>query len=41
MRVQKNRRVKADQETMKVLGRLIGYVLKNYRFACILSLIHI
>lgn len=41
MRVQKNRRVKADQETMKVLGRLIGYVLKNYRFACIFVLLFI
>lgn len=37
----KNRRVKADQETMKVLGRLIGYVLKNYRFACIFVLLFI
>lgn len=41
MRVQKNRRVKANQETMKVLGRLIGYVLKNYRFACIFVLLFI
>ena len=41
MRVQKNRRVKADQETMKVLGRLIGYVLKNYHFACIFVLLFI
>lgn len=41
MRVQKNCRVKADQETMKVLGRLIGYVLKNYRFACIFVLLFI
>ena len=41
MRVQKNRRVKADQETMKVLGRLIGYVLKIYRFACIFVLLFI
>lgn len=41
MKVQKNGRVKADQDSMKVLGRLMGYVLKNYRFACTFVLLFI
>lgn len=41
MRAQKNQKVKADQDSMKVLGRLIGYVLKNYRFACAFVLLFI
>lgn len=41
MKVQKNGRVKADQDSMKVLGRLMGYVLKNYRFACAFVLLFI
>ncbi|MEF2783223.1 MAG: ABC transporter ATP-binding protein [Clostridium sp.] len=37
----KNRQVKADQDSMKVLGRLLRYILHNYRLTCVFVVIFI
>lgn len=41
MRMNKNRQVKADQDSMKVLGRLLRYILHNYRLTCVFVVIFI
>ncbi len=41
MRMNKNLQVKADQDSMKVLVRLLKYILHNYRFTCFFVLLFI
>lgn len=41
MRVVKNRKIKADQDSLQVLWRLIRYVVSNYKFTCVFVFIFI
>lgn len=41
MRVSKNKTMKADAESIQVLARLVKYVIKHYKFSCLIVLIFI